>query len=177
MTALLGRRWLCLGAAASLGGCGFQPVYMPTASRKAGAAPRGLQSVFVGIIPERPGQLLRQALQERFGSDSGTPSSYDLQVAFGIGGEGVGIEQNAIATRVRLTGDASWTLLAHDPKRTPLTSGSARYIDGLNVFDAQYFAADLETEAVQQRIAEQIAQQITTQLAIWFRKQAAQQAG
>ncbi len=177
MTASLSRRWLCLGAAASLGGCGFQPIYMPTASGKTGAAPRALQSVFIGIIPERPGQLLRQALQERFGSDSGTPSSYDLHVSFSVAGEGVGIEQDAIATRVRLTGDASWTLLAHDTKRTPLTSGSARYIDGVNVFDAQYFAADLETEAVQQRIAEQIAQQITTQLAIWFRRQAAQKTG
>ncbi len=177
MKPLLSRRVLCLGAVAALGGCGFQPVYMPTASGKPGAAPRGLKTVFVGIIPERPGQLLRQALQERFGSDSGTPSAYDLQVFFSVAGEGIGIEQDAIATRVRLIGDASWTLLAHNPKRTPLTSGSARYIDGVNVFDAQYFAADLETEAVQQRIAEQIAQQITTQLAIWFRRQAAQQAG
>jgi LPS-assembly lipoprotein len=176
MTALFRRRWLCLGAVAALGGCGFQPVYMPTASGKTGAAPRALRSVFVGIIPERPGQLLRQALQERFGSDSGTPSSYDLQVFFSVAGEGVGIEQDAIATRLRLTGVATWTLLAHDTKRTPVTSGSARYIDGVNVFDAQYFAADLEVEAVQQRIADQIAQQITTQLAVWFRKQAAQQA-
>nr|WP_294512538.1 LPS assembly lipoprotein LptE [uncultured Rhodopila sp.] len=173
----IGRRRLCLGAVAALGGCGFQPVYMPTASHKTGAAPRGLQSVFVAIIPERPGQELREALQERFGSDSGTPSAYELQVSFGIAGEGIAIENNAIATRIRMTGNATWLLHAHDAKRTVLTSGSARYIDGLNVFDAEYFAADLESEAVQRRIAEEIAQQITTQLAIWFRKQAGQQAG
>jgi len=174
---MLSRRWLSLGVVAALGGCGFQPVYMPTASGKAGPAARGLQSVFVAIIPDRPGQLLRQALQERFGSDSGTPSEYDLQVSFGVAGEGIAIEANDIATRLRLIGNASWTLLAHDGKRTPLTSGSARFIDGLNIFDAEYFAADLETEAVQKRIADNIAQQITTQLAVWFRKRAAQQAG
>ncbi len=42
-------------------------------------------------------------------------------------------------------------------------------------FDEQYFAADLETEAVQQRIAEKLADQIATQLALWFRHRAAQQ--
>jgi LPS-assembly lipoprotein len=176
MTPPIGRRWLCLLAVAALGGCGFQPVYMPTASGKTGAAPRALQKVFVAVISERPGQVLRQNLQERFGSDNGTPPEYELQVSFGIAGEGIAIEQNDIATRIRLTGTATWTLRAHDDKRTVLTSGSARFIDGLNLFDAEYFAADLETEAVQQRIAGQIADQITIQLATWFRKRAAQQS-
>jgi len=60
---------------------------MPTASGKVGPAQRDLSSVFVQIIPERPGQLLRQALQERFGDDSGTPAAYDLSVNFGITGD------------------------------------------------------------------------------------------
>jgi LPS-assembly lipoprotein len=177
MSPPVGRRWLCLGALAALGGCGFQPVYMRTASHKPGVAQRDLHTVFVAVIGERPGQVLRQDLQERFGSDDGTPPEYVLYVAFGVAGEGIAIEQNDIATRIRLTGNATWTLHAHDPKRTLLTSGSARYIDGLNLFDAEYFAADLETEAVQQRIAGQIADQITIQLATWFRRRAAQQTG
>ncbi len=93
-----------LGRPAALSGCGFQPVYMPTASGKAGVAQRELASVYVGIIPERPGQMLRQALQERFGDDSGTPAAYDLSVTFGISGEGIAIESNNIATRLRLIG-------------------------------------------------------------------------
>jgi len=177
MKTMLGRRWLCFGAVAALGGCGFQPVYMPTASNKPGVAQRELQSVFVGVIPERPGQILRQALQERFGNDSGTPSAYDLQVAFGVAGEGIAIEADSISTRLRLTGNATWTLTAHDAKRTALTTGSARSIDGINIIGAQYFAADMESEAVQTRIAQNIADQITTQLALWFRKRAAQQTG
>jgi LPS-assembly lipoprotein len=177
MTARLGRRWLCLGAVAALGGCGFQPVYMRTASRKPGVAQRDLQTVFVAVIGERPGQILRQDLQERFGSDNGTPPAYVLNVSFGIAGEGIAIEQNDLATRIRMIGNASWTLHARDPKRTLIASGSARYIDGLNLFDAEYFAADLETEAVQARIAGQIADQITIQLATWFRRRAAQQTG
>lgn len=177
MTPIVGRRWVCLAGLTALGGCGFQPVYMPTASGKAGVAQRDLASVYVGIIPERPGQLLRQALQERFGNDSGTPSVYDLTVTFGIAGEAIAIESTDIATRIRLTGNASWVLHAHDPKRTPLTSGSARAIDGVNIFGSQYFASDLETEAKQRSIAENVATQIATQLAVWFRRQAAKQTG
>ncbi len=92
---------------------------MRTASRKPGVAQRDLQTVFVAVIRERPGQVLRQALQERFGSDNGTPPAYDLHVAFGIAGEGIAIEQNDLATRIRLTGTATWTLHAHDPTSGP----------------------------------------------------------
>lgn len=165
-------RWLALGLALLLGGCGFRPVYMPTASGKAGPAQRELAAVYVPIIPERPGQLLRQALRAHLGDESGTPSQYDLQVSYGIYGEGISIQTNSIATRIRFTGNASWTLVAHDGKHTALTSGLARSMDGLNVFDSQFFASDLETEAIQARIAENIAQQITTQLAIYFRNHA-----
>ena len=59
------RRLLVLAAGASLSGCGFQPVYMPTASGKAGVAQRELAAIQVDLIPDRPGQVLRQALQDR----------------------------------------------------------------------------------------------------------------
>lgn len=179
MTPLLRRRWFCLGGLAALGaplgGCGFQPVYMPTASGKPGVAQRELASVYVGIIPERPGQELRQALQERFGNDSGTPPAYDLNVSFGVSGEGIAIEQNDIATRIRLIGTANWHLHGHDAKRTELTSGTARAMDDVNIFNSQYFASDLETEVKTQHIAEALATQIAMQLAVWFRQQAAKQ--
>ncbi len=177
MTQRIGRRWLCLGGAALLGGCGFQPVYMPTASGKAGPGQRELAQVYVPVIPERPGQLLRQALQERLGNDSGTAAAYDLNVSFGISGEGIAVENDTIATRIRLIGSASWSLVDHDTKRTVLISGSARAFDAVNVFDSQYFAADLETEAEDKRIAENIASQIALRLASWFRQQAAKQDG
>jgi len=177
----LSRRNLCLGSLGTfvtlLSGCGFQPVYMPTASGKAGVAQRELASVYIGIIPERPGQVLRQALQERFANDSGTPSAFDLDVSFGISGEGLGIEQDTIATRLRLIGTANWKLLDHDAKRTVLASGTARAMDDVNIFDSQYFASDLEVEAEQKRIAENVATQIATRVAVWFRQQAAKQTG
>ncbi len=178
MRSSVSRRWFCLGSMTALGGCGFQPVYMPTASGNGGPAQRELAAIYVPVIPERPGQLMRQALQDRFGSDSGTtPAKYDLIVTFGVAGEGVGIEANDIATRIRLIGTATYSLRARDAKRTLLTSGGARALDGVNIFDSQYFAADLEVEAEQKRMADYIATQIATQLAVWFRQQAAKQTG
>jgi hypothetical protein len=119
---------------------------------------------------------LRQALQERFDDDSGTQSAYNLHVTFSVTGEGIAIQTNDIATRLRLIGTAKWTLIGHDDKHTTLTAGDARAIDGINVFGSQYFAVNLELEAEEQRMAENIATQIATQLAVWFRQQASKQA-
>jgi LPS-assembly lipoprotein len=46
-------------------------------------------------------------------------------------------------------------------------------VDGLNVIDTQYFAMDLENEVVTRRLANALADQITIQLAAYFRKRAA----
>jgi LPS-assembly lipoprotein len=173
----ISRRLACLGTLTMLTGCGFQPIYMRTASGKAGPAQRELATVFVGNIPDRPGQVLRQALQERLGDDAGPALAYDLNVTFSISGEGIAVLNDAIATRIRFVGSANWVLVSRDPKRTVLASGNARAVDALNIFDSQYFAADLETETEQRRIAENIATQIATRLGVYFREQAAKQTG
>ncbi len=164
------RRLFLTGSLASLAGCGFQPVYMPTASNKPGVAQRGLASVYVANIPDRPGQLMRQALQERLGDDDGTQAVYELVVGFSVGGEGIAIQQTSLVTRLRLTGTANWTLRLRDGTNAVLTSGSARAIDGVNVFDTQFFAADQEVEAKQKSLAQTLATHIATQVAIWFRQ-------
>jgi LPS-assembly lipoprotein len=167
------RAFLALGSGVALAGCGFQPVYMPTASGRPGPSQRELAAINVDLIPDRPGQLLRQALQERFeGAGDITARHYDLSVQFWIAGQGIGIQQDTTTTRVRLIGRANWSLTAQDPGRTRLTSGSARAADALNNLDTQIFAADLENEAIQKRLAEALADQITLQLAAYFRKRA-----
>jgi LPS-assembly lipoprotein len=167
------RRLLALATGAALSGCGFQPVYMPTASGKAGASQRELAAIQVDLIAERPGQLLRQALQDRLEMGaSGEAHHYDLSVGFSIAGEYIAVQPNSVTTRLRAIGSANWSLVAQDPGRTKLTSGYARAVDALNVFDTQYFASDLEYEAVTRRLAEAVADQITLQLAVYFRKRA-----
>lgn len=176
MTARLPRRRvLVLGAGVVvLSGCGFQPVYMPTASGTAGVAQRELNAIEVDLIPDRPGQELRQALQDRLelGND-GVAHRYDLKVGFGVSGEGIAVQPDTIATRIRMIGTATWTLVAKDPGRTQISHGFAKAVDGFNLLDEQVFAADLSNEAIQKRLAEALADQITLQLATFFRKRAA----
>lgn len=173
--AYLGRRpVLALLAGSLLGGCGFRPIYQPTASGAAAPAAEGLAEIDIALIPERQGQLLREALQERFERNGLAVSRrYDLSVSFSVSNDAIGIQQDSSNTRQRLVGIATYRLTAQDPSRSTLVSGSARSLDGLNVFDNELFAAQLETESVTRRIAEAVADSIALQLAAYFTKQAA----
>jgi LPS-assembly lipoprotein len=167
------RAFLGLSLAASLAGCGFQPVYMPTASGKPGVAQRELAAVYVNVITDRPGQLLRQALQERLERGAtGVAQLYDLSVSYGIGGEGIAIQPDNSSTYTRLVARADWTLTAQDLAKTTLSHGAARASDDFNVLDEQYFAADLENDFASERLAGEVADQITLQLAAYFRRRA-----
>jgi LPS-assembly lipoprotein len=172
MVPLPRRGLLMLLSGGAVAGCGFQPVYMPTASGKVGPALRELAAVEVPVLGDRPGQLLRQALQDRFGNDSGVPHRYNLKINYWISGEGINIQPDNTATRIRLIGNANWELVDSAPPQRSLTKGTARSVDGVNIFDTQYFAADRENEMVQRRIAGALADQMALQLAAYFRRRA-----
>jgi len=147
---------------------------MPDAGGAPGVAQRELAAVHVANIGDRPGQLLRQALQERLEKGAtGVRQDYELTVSYGIGGEGIAIQQDSNATRVRLVARASWSLSTLDDKHTPMTRGSARAVDAFNIFNEQYFAADQENDAASVRLAGAVADQIALQLAAYFRHRAA----
>lgn len=155
--------------------CGWQPVYATRTDGVAGLAEQGLANTEVGLMPERSGQLLRQALQTRFDrAGSGAAKLYDLTAQFRIAGEAINIDLNtSIPSRLRLVGTANWSLVSRDAQRKTLASGVARAMDGLNFYDQQFFAADMQSEAVQRRLAGAVAEQITLQLAVWFNRHAA----
>jgi LPS-assembly lipoprotein len=170
---LAGRLLLLLAAFVSIGGCGFHPLYESAADGSTGPAQAGLAQVAVGLIPERAGQLLRQALQARLErGGSGIAARYDLAISYAISGEALAIQPDSSVSRIRLVGSASWSLTAQDPQRRTLTSGVARAFDAYNIINSQLFAADLDNEAVQRRLANAVADQLTLQLASWFDKQA-----
>ncbi len=168
----LTRRTL-LGAALPLAGCGFQPVFMPSAGGETGVAERELATIYVNLIPDRPGQLLRQALQQRLEGAGGSSSPiYTLTVNYWITGEGIGIQPDNSTTRIRLFGNANWVLLGRDPAQTHVTDGYSRAQDAVNVIDEQFFSADLQTDVAYHYLAKAVADQITNRLAIFFRNKA-----
>jgi len=173
---VLRRRLLGLAAGLALtplAGCGFRPVYMPTASGDPGPAARELAAIHVALIPDRPGQLLRQALQQRLhGTDEGGERRYDLAVFYWITGEGVATLPDSTNTSTRMTAHANWTLSARDAAHTKIAVGSARALESFNGFDTQYFAGDLQSQQVTAQLAQQVADQITLRLATMFRARA-----
>lgn len=169
----LARRSLVMLAVPLLARCGFRPVYQSADGDSDSAAATGLAAIAVGLISDRQGQLLRNALQERFErAGVRVPRRYDLSVVYSFSSEGIGIRQDYSTSRVRFIGRATYTLTSQDPSRATLTTGAARSLDGLDVYNEQYFASDLETETIQRRMAETIADQIALQLAGFFRKRA-----
>ena len=163
----LTRRGLVVAMATTVAGCGFRPVYAVKGSSSPARHELGL--IDVALLPDRPGQLLRQALQQRLSNPGeALAKRYELSVAFGISSDSIGVQQDSTVTRIRQTGTANWSLKMLDTANTLVTSGSARTLDGLNIIDQQYFEADLASEAAQRRIADAIASQITLQLASYF---------
>jgi LPS-assembly lipoprotein len=151
-----------------LAACGFHPLYAP-----AGAPDAALSEVFVDVIPDRPGQLLRQALQERLdGSDDAAAKRFVLSVSYTPHVIGIGIQNDNSSTRTRVTGDATWSLRAVGAVAgtTQITGGTVRALDGYNVVDEQFFYSDLSLDATYRRVAESVADQITQALAVYFRR-------
>ncbi len=178
MARIARRTFLPMLATPILAACGFRPVYGPAASGQDSAAAKALAEISVGIIPERTGQLLRLALQERF-ERAGIAAAhrYDLSVGFAVAAETLGVQQDTTSTWIRMIGTATYSLTAQDPGRATLTSGAARSVDGYNIFDQQFFTMDMESDAVERRLSQAVADQIAMQLATFFTKHAETAAG
>jgi LPS-assembly lipoprotein len=163
------RRVMAMLGASMLAGCGFRPVYAPPAPGEESAAAAALAQIKVGLIPERSGQLLRLALQERFErAGLAVAQKFDLAVSLGINVDSIAIRTDSSATWVRVVGTANYSLVAQDPGRATVTSGTARSVDGYNNYVNQYFAATTDSDAAQRRVTESLADQIALQLASFF---------
>lgn len=153
-----------------LTGCGFRPVYMPAAAGQPAFAEQ-LAEIYVPVLPERVGQLMRQALQARLdGAGTTVPRRYELQVQLRIGSEGIAIQRDNSTSRVRIDGTANYVLRALTPAKTVVAEGATRVLDGYNILNQQFFASELENDVVQRRVISSLADQIVLQLAAKFRQ-------
>ncbi len=151
----------------ALSGCGFSPLYGGAQGQGANAA---LETVKVQNIPDRNGQILRQALQQQlYTSGEPTQELYTLSVNYSIAQIGEGVQADSSTTRTRFNANALWKLSPIGNPAVTLASGNATAADALNIIDQQYFASNLEAETTNQQLADEISTQITAQLAAWFR--------
>lgn len=165
-TSMTRRGWL-LAIVATLGGCGFQPLYRTGQGGR--VVSERLGEIQVGLIPDRSGQLLRQALVSRLERDgTKVAKRFDLLVQLSLAADPNAIQLDNSASRVRLIGTATWMLVAQDAQKTTVASGSAREFDGYNIVNQQFFSAELASSAVQRRIMDALAEQIIIHLAIYL---------
>jgi LPS-assembly lipoprotein len=151
----------------ALTGCGFTPLY----AGQAGAdVQQQMDEVAVGIIPDRTGQMLRDSLEAQL-QVAGAPvqQRYLLSVSYNILTEQIGLQQDTSATRNRFIATASWTLSPIGSPQQPLVKGQATTENAQNIIDEQYFAQELGANTINQQLADEIASQISSQIAAYFK--------
>lgn len=157
----------------ALGGCGFRPLYAPDAGGSGVTDSRmaaELAAVRVGLIPERNGQLLRRALQQRLDPQgAGLPGRYDLRASFRLAADPEGFHRDGTASRIRYTATATWALLTLGTPAEEVASGTARAVEAWNILDNQFFASDQSRGAAERRLTELLAEDIVLRLALRFR--------
>ena len=146
-----------------MGGCGWRPLNAPFGSTHEA----GLRSIDVAIIPERQGQLLRQALQARLSGGVGEqPALYVLQASYSVQSEGLAITEESSVTRIRLIATSNFVLRPLASASLTCASGVTREVDGYDVQNQQFFAADLAAETAKRRLADATAADIAIKLAL-----------
>lgn len=162
------RRPLAIAALLLLAACGFQPMYGKLG--RDSAAPdtvTELNRVTIASIPDRPGQMLRNRLIDRFYHD-GRPTDplYDLTVKIRETETGLGIRRDATASRTRLDMVARYTLTRRADHKTLLDSTTRTSIS-FNQLDAQYATLTAREDARDRALSE-LSELITSRVALYF---------
>lgn len=150
--------------APALGGCGFRPLYGRHGTGGA-AVHEELATVSVGIIPDREGQILRNALIARL-NPAGRPRDphYRLDVGLREERQGVGLTAIDTITRINLILRADVTLVALETGQ-PVTRERITAIAGYEVLDDEVATLSLEIDARERALIE-LAERIRLQLAL-----------
>ncbi len=165
----LNRSVLGLGAVLALSACGLQPMY---AGGGNGVIAQGLAGVQVSAIEGKAGWLMRNALNDRLqAGKSGGATKYRLDVRLDDRIEGLGLLSDDTIGRERRTIRARYQLvdLATGAILLDATAGADA---GIDVVSSEYATIQAENKALE-NLSSEVADRITTQLALTLRKAAA----
>ena len=167
-----------IAVATLLGGCGFHPLY-GTPDMPKGAMQADLRSIYVEPISERLGYQMRTRLTDLIdGASTPAGARYHLRVILTTKAEAIGVQsqtttsgvtQTAI-TRYNDTIKAEYELV--DTKSdTVMTHGRETGLTAYNVLTSPYATLAVQQDA-DKRAAEDIADRIRINIAVWFAEQA-----
>ena len=147
-----------------LPGCSLQPLY---SGGSKGAVARALGTIIVAPIEGKNGWLMRNALTDRLGAQSGNAAQFRLVIALDDQIEGFGVRADDTVTRERRTLRARYQLISVATGETVLdaTAGSDA---GIDVASSEYATIAGENSALE-NLTQKVADQIVTQLSIYAR--------
>ncbi len=149
----------------ALSACGFKPMYGQRA--EAPAVTQELARVDIAPMEDRLGQLVRGAISDRI-TPTGAPSNplYSLKVSVIEEREDVGIRGDASITRANYRLSAQFDLIDLESDDVLIT-GTTWSQTAFDVVQQDFATVTAELDA-QRRLADEIAEEITTRLAVYF---------
>lgn len=144
--------------------CGLQPLY---SGGSKGAVAATLGTISVVAIEGKNGWLMRNALNDRLGTQNNVSSQFRLVVTLDDRISGFGVRADDTVTRERRTLRARYQLISTATGETVLdaTAGSDA---GIDVVSSEYATIAGENSALE-NLTQKVADQIVTRLSIYAR--------
>jgi LPS-assembly lipoprotein len=144
--------------------CGLQPLY---SGGSKGSVAATLGTISVVAIEGKNGWLMRNALNDRLGTQNNVSTQFRLVVTLDDRISGFGVRADDTVTRERRTLRARYQLISTATGETVLdaTAGSDA---GIDVVSSEYATIAGENSALE-NLTEKVADQIVTRLSIYAR--------
>jgi LPS-assembly lipoprotein len=144
--------------------CGLQPLY---SGGSKGAVAATLGTISVVAIEGKNGWLMRNALNDRLGTQNNVSTQFRLVVTLDDRISGFGVRADDTVTRERRTLRARYQLISTATGETVLdaTAGSDA---GIDVVSSEYATIAGENSALE-NLTQKVADQIVTRLSIYAR--------
>lgn len=159
-------------AAASLWGCGFEPLYASRGDSSSDAVAH-MAAVRISPIPDRAGQQLRNALQDKL-TPRGKPREalYRLDISLEENRSDLVILQDATSTFAKMRIAANY-ILNDAATGKPLTRGRSESTTIFNIVESEFANLSAQADA-RARAVNQISDDIRLRLGLFFRRHSAQ---
>ncbi len=143
--------------------CGYRPLY----GNQGKVTAAGMETVKIGLIENRTGQILRNLLLDQV-NPNGEPidPEYSLSVSLRESRQDLGLRKDETATRANLIITASYQLTKNGHEK-PIMSATSRSTNSFNILDDQFATVVTEKDARRRGVRE-LSEQIALRLAIYF---------
>ncbi len=144
--------------------CGLQPLY---SGGSKGAVAATLGTISVGTIEGKNGWLMRNALNDRLGTQNNVSTQFRLVVTLDDRISGFGVRADDTVTRERRTLRARYQLISTATGETVLDAAAGSDA-GIDVVSSEYATIAGENSALE-NLTQKVADQIVTRLSIYAR--------